>query len=155
MKILNITLLLALTFVGCIKEDVGNTKTYIKNNTQHKIILLPYSGSSIDNHMRREIDPLKTTEIFHQVVRGKSLEPCFGTLLQPYDSVLVTYDDTVKIAHIKFNITTNNKHCILFSSNRSISNQNNYVLITEDETKHSIKGHYTYTFTEQDYLDAK
>ncbi|MEO6612756.1 MAG: hypothetical protein ABIT05_11745 [Chitinophagaceae bacterium] len=148
-------LFLLVVSIGCVKEKVGHTSSFIKNSTSHKIILLPYNGTTLDNSTIKVINPNSTVEVYNDNVRGKTIEPGFGTLLQPYDSVVVSYDDTIKIPHIKFNILYNGSHKVLFTSNRSISNQNNWVKTITNETKYSLEGNFMYTFVEQDYLDAK
>lgn len=148
-------LLLLIVFMGCIKEKVGHTKSFIKNSTSYKIILLPYNGAAIDNSNIKVINPNSSVEVYNANVRGKTIEPSFGTLLQPYDSVVVSYDDTIKIPHIKFNLVYIGSHKVLFNSNRSISNQSNWTKAITNETKYSLQGEYTYTFVQQDYLDAK
>lgn len=145
-----------LYLLSCTKETVGHTKTFIKNTTSHTIKLIPYNGASLDNANIKIVSPNSTLEVYNANVRGKTIDPCFGTLLlQPYDSVLVTYDDTVKIPHIKFNLPYSGTHKILFQSNRSISNHNNYLKEITDENKYSLTGQFIYTFVEQDYLDAR
>ncbi len=111
---------------SCKKEEIGHTKSYLINSTSHNIKILPYLGASLDNSASKTIPPNSTIEVYAADVRGKTLDPSFGTLLQPYDSVVVSYDDVVKISHIKFNLAYSGTHRVLFSSNRSISNQNNY-----------------------------
>lgn len=151
----NILYLMVVILPGCIKEEVGHTQTFIKNITNHTIKLLPFSGGAIDGGMTRVIPALSNIEVFSANVRGKTLDPSFGTLLNPYDSVLVVYDDTVKIPHIKFNLVYTGTHRVLHSSNRSISNEANYDKQITKETKYSLRGSFTFTFIEQDYLDAK
>ncbi|MEJ7625504.1 MAG: hypothetical protein WKF35_01470 [Ferruginibacter sp.] len=148
-------LIVVIFFFGCTKEKVGHTKLYIKNTTTHTIKLLPFNGGALENNSIKIINPNSEIEVYDANVRGKTVEPCFGTLLQPYDSVLVTYDDLVKIPHIKFNLPYSGNHKVLFTSSRSISNQNNWVKAITNETKYSLEGNFMYTFVEQDYLDAK
>ncbi|MEO7266306.1 MAG: hypothetical protein ABIW38_15425 [Ferruginibacter sp.] len=141
--------------LSCTKEEIGHTKSYLINSTNHNIKILPYIGASLDNSASKTIPPNSTIEVYAADVRGKTIDPSFGTVLQPYDSVVVSYDDVVKIPHIKFNLAYSGMHRVLFSSNRSISNQNNYLKTITSETKNSIEGNFKYTFTEQDYLDAR
>ena len=142
-------------FISCKKEEVGHTSSFIKNTTSHKIMLLPFNGAILDNASIKVINPNTTLEVYNKSVRGKTIEPSFGTLLQPYDSVVVSYDDTIKIPHIKFNTVYSGNHKVLFTTSRSISNQNNWTKLITKETRYSLEGNFTYTFIEQDYLDAK
>jgi hypothetical protein len=140
---------------ACSKEKTGHTKTIYKNSTSHKIKIIPYIGSSIDNSNVKTLLQQSETTVYEANVRGKTIDPSFGLLLQPYDSVVVSFDDTVSIPHIKFNLPYTGTHRILFSSPRSISNEANYLKVITNETKHSLTGYYIYEFIEQDYLDAK
>jgi hypothetical protein len=140
---------------GCIKERIGYTKSFIANATAHTIRLLPYYGATSDNSNIIIVNPNSTAEVYKRNISGKTIDPCFGTLLQQYDSVLITYDDVVKIPHIKFNLVYTGNHKILFSNSRSISNADHWAKLITNETKYSLEGNFTYTFVEQDYLDAK
>ena len=141
--------------ISCTKEKLGHTETFIENKTSHLIRLLPYYGAILDLNYSKTIPPLSKIQAYTANVRGKTIDPCFGTLLQPYDSVLVTYDDTVKISHIKFNSSYNGTHVVNFRNNRSISNASSYTKEITNETNYSLEGKFTYIFTEQDYLNAK
>ncbi len=142
-------------FFGCSKEKIGHTETFINNTTAHTIKIMPFNGSTLDLNNLKVIPASTTIEIYSANVRGKTIDPCFGVLLQPYDSILIVYDDSIKIPHIKFNQTYSGNHKILFESNRSISNIKNYQKEITDESKNTIRGKFTYTFVEQDYLDAR
>jgi hypothetical protein len=147
--------ILSLFLISCSKEKTGNTKTIFKNSTDHRIKIIPYIGNLVDNANIKTLLQQSETVVYEANVRGKTIDPSFGLLLQPYDSVVVSYDDTVKIPHIKFNLVYTGTHRILFSSSRSISNEANYTKTITDETKNSLTGYYLYEFKEQDYLDAK
>lgn len=148
-------LFFSLVFFSCQKEEMSHTKTIYKNTTVHKIRVVPFSGGIVDNQSIKLVSALSETLVYEANVRGKTLSPSLGTLFQPYDSVVVYYDDTVRIAHIKFNLPYSGSHKVLFTSNRSISNENNYEKFITNEKKCSLTGYFQYTFTEQDYLDAK
>ncbi len=154
MKILFSTLFL-ISLIACEKEEVGHTKSIFVNRTNHTIKLSPYSGNMLEANMLVNLQPYDSLIVFSDNVRGKTLDPSFGTLLQPYDSIVVEYDNLARIPHIKFNATYNGTHFIPFTSNRSISNSNNWEKVIENETSHSITGYYKYIFTEQDYLEAQ
>lgn len=157
MKYLTIKLIciFSIFLFSCSKEKTGNTKTVFKNSTNHRIKIMPYIGSLVDNANIKTLPQQSETVVYEANVRGKTIDPSFGLLLQPYDSVVVSYDDTVKIPHIKFNLVYTGTHRILFSSSRSISNEANYIKTITEETKNSLTGYHLYEFKEQDYLDAK
>jgi len=140
---------------SCIENNESfSSQSFITNTTSHIIKLLPYKGTIKDSMHVKTIQPYSNTEVDNSSGRGKSLGFCYAITLQPYDSVLVTFDDTIKIPHIKWNLVYSG-HGILYSSNRSISNINNWVKTITKETRHYIEGYYTFTFVEQDYIDAK
>lgn len=141
--------------ISCTKEKTGHTKTVYKNSTGHKIKITPFIGSTIDISNVKVLSPQSETTVYEINVKGKTIDPSFGLLLQPYDSVVISYDDTIKIPHIKFNLSYTGSHRILFSSSRSISNEANYKKEITNETKYSLTGYFLYEFLEQDYLDAK
>lgn len=148
-------LLTLVFFSSCVKDYKSTTATFIKNTTSHKIEIIPYTNGVVNNEYYKLIEAYQDLEVYSGNVYGKTLEPDFGTLLQPNDSIVIKFDDSVKITHLKFNSTIQTGHYILYDSNRSISNPSNYVKTIEKETKHYLRGNFRYTFTEQDYLDAK
>jgi hypothetical protein len=140
---------------SCIKEEVGHTNSIIKNDTNFTVKLLPYKNGTIDYTTAKTILPNSEIKVFDASVRGKNLEPSFGILLQPYDSIVVTYNDTVKIAHIRFNLLVLHTRKIDFSNSRNISNSSlSWIEDITNETKYSVTGTFTYTFTYNDYLNA-
>ena len=143
-----------LFMISCKKEEVGQTKSFIKNSTSHSIKLMPYNGGIFDSTNIKTITSNTTIEMYSANVRGKTVEPCFGTLLQPYDSVVIVYDNLYKIPHIKFNGISNAPKKVLFTSSRNISNAANWTKKITNETKYSLEGNFEFTFIEQDYIDA-
>jgi hypothetical protein len=71
------------------------------------------------------------------------------------DSVIVEFNNTKRTTHYGYNKTGNNSHAILSTSNRSLFNGTNYVQKTIKDDKCHLETEFIYTFTEQDYLNAK
>lgn len=140
--------------VSCIKDYNSSTKSYIDNKTSHNITIAPYYNGYIDSSLFRIILPFENKLVYEKNPRGKTLSPDYATILQPYDSVVVTFDGIYKTTHLKFNSEIMCTDCIVFNSNRSISNNDNYIKTITEETKHYQIGYFTYTFSEQDYIDA-
>lgn len=120
------------------------------------IKIVPYRGSQINIPNVKSILPNSEIEVYNASPRGKTIEPSFGTLLQPYDSVLVSYNDSIKIGHMKFNSPVTYTRKIDFTNNRNISNSDaSWIKKIISENKYSITGVFTCTFFQQDYLNAR
>ncbi|MDI9318956.1 MAG: hypothetical protein QM530_00640 [Phycisphaerales bacterium] len=154
MKII-LTVIVFFFFLSCIKDYKSNTRSYLKNESKHSIRIYPYTMGSVDSFGIFLIKPLGNLQVFESNVHGKTLSPDYGTLLKPYDSIVILFDDSIKVIHLKFNSTITCDECIKFENNRNISNSENYVKTIVEENKKFLKGYFTYTFTEQDYLNAK
>jgi hypothetical protein len=79
----------------------------------------------------------------------------YGVFLRPFDSVLIWFDNIKYSKHLRFNDSSICDRCISIANPRAISNPDNWVKEIQVELKHSFAGSFTYTFTEQDYLNAK
>lgn len=88
-------------------------------------------------------------------VKGKNLGDPYGVFLMPYDSVIVWLDNNRSSKHLRFVDSSICDRCISITNPRAISNSNNWVKEIQKEEKHFLHGSFTYTFTEQDYLNAK
>lgn len=141
--------------VGCVKDYKSSTQTKLINTTNHTIKITPYLNGVIDIGMQQELMPNETKIVYEANPWGKTIEPCWGVFLRPDDSVIVIYDNTYKMKHNRFNDTTTCDNCYIESNNRNLTNPNNYTPTIIKEEKEYLDGYYTYTFTEQDYLDAK
>lgn len=151
MKHLILILLFLINECSCTIEKSGSTETHLINATEHQIKILGFN-----NGIMREIStiaPNETVVVLKMHVKGKTLYPNFGTLLQPYDSLKVVYDDSATAIHQRFNSQSNKG--IPYGSNRNLTNPNNYKVVITGETKYSITGYFDFIFTEQDYLDAQ
>jgi hypothetical protein len=142
---------------ACIKDYSSLTSSFIKNDTGHLILIEPYFNGLVDNNYTVELYPNEEKQLLKNVVvKGKSLGNAYGTYLQPFDSIIIHFDNTKFSIHTKFNSTdTLGSEVIKFNNNRSISNEKNWTKTITAEDKHTLNGFYTFTFTEQDYLDAK
>jgi hypothetical protein len=148
--------LLLFLISSCIKERVTLYKATLVNNSSHKIVVKPYFSSV--NPSDKTIT-LLTNQNF-EIAYGT--DPGFGNqgfsssyFGGPNDSVIVTFDDLYSITHY-FNTPSSlsTKH-YLFNSNRNIGNPVSYSLQTNRLSKYQQENIFTYTFIEQDYLDAK
>lgn len=81
----------------------------------------------------------------------------YPTLLQgaDFDSAVIEFNNSRKAVHYGYNKTGSNPNAILYSSSRSIFNEKNYTERIILGTKNLDEREFKYTFTEQDYLNAK
>ena len=71
------------------------------------------------------------------------------------DSFVVTFDNVYSIVHYKPTLIGSNPKRYLYSSKRNIYNDSSYAINIRSETGQEKFVDFTYTFTNQDYLDAK
>ncbi len=157
MNNLNKLLLIILVLSSCRYEDSTNTSNFITNNTAHKITLTPYHNGIADNNNIVNINSKESKMVLENNNLGKGTGYTYASDLAIKDSTYVLFDDTILEVHYSFKESSNNIHStgIKSDSNRSIYNENNYIRQIKSENKHNISNEYTFTFTEQDYLDAK
>lgn len=125
------------------------------NQTIHSIKITPYYLGEISNEDVKDIPPKGMVKVLSNSNRGKSSGVSYPIYLMPLDSVVVVYDGVVTAIYYRQNSKGNNPRAILYTSNRSIYNESNYTRRILSESKRQISNEYTFTFTEQDFLDAK
>lgn len=140
---------------SCIKESSAYAQTFFYNTTEHSVNVIPYQNGQVVNDQIITVKPKERKVVQELFLKGKSLGVPFGERLRVYDSVLVIFDNVAVSKHLKFGDTSDCSNCILEVSNRHIANSVNYVKTITESSKRSISGYFTYTFVEQDYLDAK
>ncbi|MBL7706490.1 MAG: hypothetical protein JNM21_13175 [Taibaiella sp.] len=151
-----LSLILITIFSSCIKDYVSNTETFLINNTNHVIEIYPYTGGFTHPSNKVIIYPNQRISVLKENVRGKSLNPIYGTNLQPFDSTVVTFDTIYRVTHRSFrDSATLCSKCIAFSNTRNISNEENYIETVTKNHKKFLRGYYEYIFTEDDYNFAR
>ncbi|MFT4062807.1 MAG: hypothetical protein QM642_10685 [Edaphocola sp.] len=155
---LAIHLLSLMLIEGCIKDYVSSTRTLMANQTPYDILIVPYKNGVLDMGNMRTVSAMETIEVYADNVMGKSLDPCWGTLLQPYDSVLVTFQSMPAKTSVHYSwrdtlISSQGK--VPFLNERNISDEQHYNKVITKEDKNYLVGYYEYTFTESDYEYAQ
>ena len=153
MKRIVIILILILLSTACIIEDGGFTESFLINQSNHSIKVVPYLNGTVQVDAIELVNPYEKLSVFHLHQRGKITKPSYADILIAYDSVKLIYDDQYAVKHLK--TVAQAPHEISFVNNRNLVNVKNYEFVLDKETKHTIANHYNFTFTEQDYLDAK
>lgn len=144
-------------FYGCIiKPDyVSTSSSFIMNSTIHYVEIFVYRNG-VPEDVLWQIAPGDTLCLADQMsVYGKSLGSPYGYYLSPFDSVVIWFDSLKSSKHQRFTDTTTCERCIPANSNRAISNPDSWVPTVIYENKHIMDGYFTYTITEQDYLNAR
>ncbi len=151
-----LTLIIILS--SCIKENSTNTYATLVNSTSHKISIWFYKSGKLTDKDSLVISPNSQFQFGQSFERGLSNGPGFGSdyFGSANDSMIVVFDNNYKIAHYYSSTPQllRSKH-YLYTSIRNIGNVYSYVLKNEHTSKHQWNNYHTYTFTEQDYLDAK
>ncbi|MCC6186441.1 MAG: hypothetical protein IT256_04745, partial [Chitinophagaceae bacterium] len=112
----NIIILVSVFFISCTKDYKSGTKSYLINNTNYQIVIVPYFKNIVDSTMLQSLKPFEKKQVFESSVMGKTLSPDFGTLVQPYDSVLIIFDEKYRSKHLKFNSDSSCEKCIGFTN---------------------------------------
>jgi hypothetical protein len=137
---------------SCIKEESTLSELIYINNTKNTISFKVFQNSYISDSFKILPNSEFNKESFSE--RGLSKEPIiFFDFLRESDSIIVTFNDSFSLTHLNDSVTYGKKRISYFSS-RSLYGAN-YINIKVDEKKNYIHYKKTFTFTEQDYLDAK
>ncbi len=156
MKNLLIILFLINFLCGCYKEQSTHYYAYLTNNTQHTIEIKPYFQGNTFPSLSITLNPNQTIEIANGVQRGKNPNGGFNSkYISGSDSIRVSFDIQHTITHYVNTPANLNFKYYLFTSLRNIAYARSYTLEGKDIGKNGRENKYTYTFTEQDYLDAK
>jgi hypothetical protein len=142
-----------------------------RNSTNHKIEVITFSknlitftqNSTSKNKSNFILESNKSITAFKYSVYLRKGRPIYNNYLgfvqfiddgNYVDSVIVIYDDTIKVTHnSKFDY--NKKTFMNFYNKRNITYGANYSVSKFCETKHDREKNYEYTFFESDYLEAK
>jgi hypothetical protein len=141
---------------SCIKDYASVSSSILVNSTSHTIKILPYMFGDPLFSQSITLQPNSKDSIFRtKPVKGKSLGDPYGVFLRPYDSVIVLFNNVKSSKHQRFGDSTTCDRCISITNHRAISNPDNWTKEIQKEFKHYLHGSFTYTFTEQDFLNAK
>lgn len=141
---------------SCIKEKLTLYNASVVNGSTHKVVIKPFFAGINPSDKTITLLPNQRFEIADGADRGLGNQGFSSAYFGgPNDSVIVVFDDLYAITHY-FNPSSAlaAKH-YLFSNVRNIGNHSNYALRTNRLSNNKEENIFTYTFTEQDYLDAK
>jgi hypothetical protein len=140
---------------ACIESRTDNY-SFIENKTNHNISINPYLAGNISTSLVFEIGPHEK-KLIDYISYGGAIGNGFsyGSTITFQDSILVIFDHKDTILHYKPTLIGSAKRFYPFSSPRNLYNEANYIKTAIEKTSYSSKHYFLYTFTEQDYLDAK
>lgn len=155
MKILAL-IVIPLVALNCTrKEESCTTDNYLINNTNHSIQINFYSDGILQDADKVELNKNESKNVFSHFSLGKKNTFSYGQKISIFDSAILLFDDTVRIKHYSFKVDSSGKKGLGFEDIRNIINPSNYSGGLSNETKHTATYTYKFTFTEQDFLNAK
>mgnify|MGYP003617035450 CR=1 FL=1 len=151
-----LNLFIFLLFTSCIRDGNTSNNVNIENNTNHIIKLIPYKNGVVDSLKIKAIPNYSSIQIERNNQRGKTEVPVvFWDYFKNLDSIVIIWDNTYSVTHMLSDTFFSAKKYIQFDEIRNIGLNSSYTNTSSNESKIGITWHVNYTFTEQDYLDAK
>lgn len=142
---------------SCTKEDRTRYTATLKNNTTHKIIVLPYKSGVVFASDTIKLLPNAEFQIASGTQWGLSTVPGFSSKYAggPDDSMIVVFDNLYKVSHYANTPANLSAKYLLFNSTRNILNPASYIFETIKVSRHLRSNSHRYEFVEQDYLYAQ
>ncbi len=150
-------LFIAISFLNmaCVDMESTDCYTYMNNETGHHIAVKSYFLGEHTPFLSFELLPYEKKQVMYRRSRGLGSGESYPLLATGQDSNVVIFNNKDTIIHyIRPEIVNPAKKYIVFESPRNLFNLANYVKKTIKKTAYKRVYHYTYTFTEQDFLDA-
>ncbi|RYD88638.1 MAG: hypothetical protein EOP50_18790 [Sphingobacteriales bacterium] len=156
-------LVCTLTLAACVKDEYARTSSYMVNHSAHRIVVTPYLRDSAVLGKRITLIPGDSLLVNQSDGAGKDGASSWVLQAQAYDSLHVLYvdtsaalpRDTARIGHLRQGGIVSYTHFIPYSSPRSLLNAANWTGAPVEETRYLLRSNFHFTFTEQDYLDAR
>lgn len=150
MKKYLIILLSPLLIVSCKDKPSRNQAFVFKNPTPHFIKIFPFHDGNIILNGVLEVNPNSILVLDTiSVPADGDTEPVFHGLFNGFDSVQVHFDNQKLITHLLLPGYTSGNNHYTPDSPRNFNNPNCATIVKPDWV-----WQITYTFTEQDFIDA-
>ena len=146
---------LSILCLACEKESSTNYKASLTSTTAHNIEIRPYYGGTSPSNKRVFLGNGEEFEIAEGSNWGKGDSGFDSKFFGAPDSIIVIFDGTFKCTHYVNTPGALANRYYLFSSLRNLMNPKSYQYKVLDKSKHEMNVSYTYSFTDQDYLDAQ
>ncbi len=153
MKPVYYLIFLSIVFTSCIKESMTESSNYFFNSSDHMINVQAFRDGQVLDVSSFTLNGNSEKLVFQTINGGIGEGICFcggGS-----DSIVVTFDSLYSITHYTSNFSGSNPNSYSFNSKRNIYNGSNYLTILKDVSKFRREWEFKYTFTEQDYIDAR
>ncbi len=145
-----------LRITSCTDQTSYKTVSLFENDTPHLITVKGYKNGTVNTLSEQTITAQQTKEVYVDQNDGKGRGLVYPGEIAGLDSLVVEFDVGIKAIHYS-SLTKNgtNPSALDFSNSRNLFNENNWIFKTVKETKRRLESEFSYTFTEQDYLNAK
>jgi hypothetical protein len=107
----------------------SSTTTYLINNTDYLIEILPFNYGVMDSTAYKTLAPKEKNRVFSASPWGKTLSPNWGLMNQWYDSIIVIFNaNPIKqTIHLSWRDSTIScENCLNYYNNKNLSNPINY-----------------------------
>jgi hypothetical protein len=144
---------LALGLNACTDQSSYQTISFFVNETNHTIIIKGYENGIFNSSLQQSISPNQKLLLYTDKNDGKGRGFVYPVIIiGGLDSLVVEFDFIKKSTHNNsILLSGNNPKAIVFTNERNIFNENNWVLNTTKNTRRRLESEFTYTFTEKDF----
>jgi hypothetical protein len=153
-----ITIIISLILLSCQKERQTSFQAFLINKSGHKIEIRPHFGSTVPSDKIIRLQMNDSFLVGDGFFRGLVAADAYGfssKYLNGADSLRIIFDDVFSITHYVRTPASFAPKYYLYTSLRNLGNYKSYAATSTVISKTAWYNEYKYTFTEQDYLDAK
>lgn len=146
---------LASALISCTDQTSYKTVSLFINETSHLITLTGYKNGNVDPLSYQVIQMNETKEIYVDQNDGKGRGLVYPGEMAGLDSLVVLFDNSKKAVHYgPLTQSGNNPLALDYNNGRNLFNEDNWNLKTLKDTRRRLESEFSYTFTEQDYMDT-
>lgn len=156
MRNINYIIIFSLLALSCSKEKYTSYTTKLYNKSTHIIKIEPYIKGILNTPYVTVLKPDSIIQIASGGQRGIGVgKSGFFSNQINADSLIVTFDNLYSIVHYLVEPSNKSPRYYLYSNFRNLINMESYAFREISESSNTQSEYYDYTFSEQDYLDAK
>ncbi|HUS03761.1 MAG TPA: hypothetical protein VMY77_18605 [Chitinophagaceae bacterium] len=151
-----ILILTGMFLSSCIKEESTTTTGFLLNSTSHNIELRAFRNGINTTSTTVSVPPHSEIKIGERYEHGLvALGQGFSSEKLDGDSIHVIFDGVYQTTHYLNNPASTAVNHYLYQQPRNVYWINKYEGVVTSQKKHLKAIKYTYTFIEQDYVDAQ
>ncbi len=136
---------------SCDGDGSFQATNYFENKSGHKVTVEPYFNNVLKIPRRFELAKDAIVLVEQNSGRGTAKGYIYGEVVG--DSIVVIFDDTLKISHLGLNKKVSPKS-YAYEHQRNLKNRNSYTHTILESSKKFADNEYRYIFTIADYQDA-